>query len=115
MEAPQVDLFLLYAYMQVKLYQDRLCDSEVSISPAVTCLLATLLFVQLCFYTLVPFYLHASNYHFQRKRSARIKRALSSFASSEEDQERIGNEVSDRVIQLKQEMDKELTEKVLEP
>ncbi|XP_034240512.1 MICOS complex subunit Mic60-like isoform X1 [Thrips palmi] len=77
LEKPQVDLFLLYAYMQVKLYQDRLCDSE-------------------------------------RKRSARIKRALSSFASSEEDQERIGNEVSDKVIQLKQEMEKELKERVVQ-
>ena len=74
-EAPEIDLFLLYSYMQVKLYQDRISDIE-------------------------------------RKKSAQINRALSSFASSEEDQERIGNEVSDRVMQLRQKMESELKEKV---
>ncbi|XP_026272523.1 MICOS complex subunit Mic60 isoform X1 [Frankliniella occidentalis] len=77
LESSQVDLFLLYSYMQVKLLQDRICESE-------------------------------------RKRSARIKRALSSFASSVEDQERIGNEVSDQVVKIKHEMEQELQSKVKE-
>ncbi len=50
---------------------------------------------------------------FKKKRSARIKRALSSFASTVEDQERIGNEVSDQVVKIKQDMEVELQSKVI--
>lgn len=75
-EPSQVDLFLLYSYLQVKLLQDRICESE-------------------------------------RNRSTRIKRALSSFASTVEDQERIGNEVSDKVIGMRKEMERKMKDKIL--